>query len=85
MLSAYIYAALTPYVLKLTSLVFDLEHGVVAHLELVHNLISVVVEEDGRAARALEVNAVLLLIGHLEDFDLTGGALVPWFLLGGLL
>jgi len=43
---------------------------VVAELEQVNVFVGVVVVQDGRACLALEVNAVLVLAGHLKDFNL---------------
>ena len=48
---------------------------VVTQLKQVDVLVGIVVEQDGGASLALEVDAVLFLIGHLGDLNLDLGAL----------
>ena len=46
------------------------QDGVVAEFEQVNVFVGVVVVQDCRASLALEVDTVLVLAGHLKDFNL---------------
>lgn len=52
------------------------QRSIVAHLQRINVLVRVVVEQNGGAGLALEVDAVLLLTGHLEDLYLQLGELI---------
>jgi len=70
-------------VIKATrSLGLNIKRGVVAELEEIDVLVCVIVEQNGGACLALEIDAELLLVGHLQDLNLHLRLLVDGFNLG---